>query len=321
MRTQDEARKKFQTYLFFLRHFDRLMRHARDDSTPECLLEAIMNDQRPRLAGVVRRDLSPASTDAVRKLLFNGWNSETVARINSVFEVDVRAITNQWKPIQVYYALYFLLSAVHAIHDPRRRHAHEPTLRFASSTIGAYFPAPWSCYFDFDHQTYRGFPWPQPPAAVSGWNLANHDDPHVFVAHFYRTTAAEKRHERWVDHGKGRKHPRGHPKAGRRILISDVRGGTVSIWDVLWRMRKWVNYQEAEAVLAGQDFTPHIEEFDGTLNTLLTASAEVIEHLLCGLLGQELMTSMYDDYYKVIAGKVDCSALMLRRGVLTGIPF
>ncbi len=95
----------------------------------------------------------------------------------------------------------------------------------------------------------------------------------------------------------------------------------VAFWDVLWRMRKWVNYKEAQALLEGQRFEPHIEEFDGTLNALLTTSATVVKHLLCALLGTDQMTEFYDDYVRVIQGKVDYSELTLRRGILTGVPF
>jgi hypothetical protein len=125
-----------------------------------------------------------------------------------------------------------------------------------------------------------------------------------------------------LEHGKGKKHPRSHPtRSGKAIRLRDVNGGLVAFWDVLWRMRKWVNYKEAQALLEGQDFEPHIEEFDGTLNVLLTTSATVIEHLLYALLGTDRMTEFYDDYVRVIQGKVDHSELTLRRSILTGVPF
>ncbi len=82
--------------------------------------------------------------------------------------------------------------------DPRRRHSHEATLRFATHTVGQRFPVPWSCHHDYDAKTYSQFPWAQPPPVKSGWNIAN-TDPHVFVAHFYRTTAQRNRYQRWVE--------------------------------------------------------------------------------------------------------------------------
>jgi hypothetical protein len=49
----------------------------------------------------------------------------------------------------------------------------------------------------------------------------------VFVANFDRTTGREKRHERWLEHGKGKKHKKGHPKEGKAIRIGDVTGGSI----------------------------------------------------------------------------------------------
>ena len=109
----NDARKKFQTYLFFLRHFERLIRDGRDASSDERLVTSLIEEQHALLSQVTVQTLSPATMDAIRKLLFNAWNSEVTARLNSLFEPEVRVITNQWKPIQTYYALYFLLAAVH----------------------------------------------------------------------------------------------------------------------------------------------------------------------------------------------------------------
>ncbi len=315
-----DARKKFQTYLFFLRHFDRLIRAGRDDTSPERLITVLVEEQHPLLAEVATKTLTQAETDRVRKLLFNAWNSEVAARLNSVFDPEVRVITNQWKPVQTYYALYFLLAAIHELEAPDHKHGHELTLRFATNSIRDRVPQPWRCWYDFDNKTCHEFPWAAPPPVQSGWNLANQPEPRVFVVHFYRTTGEEKRYERWLDHGKGKKHKQG-PRAGKRILQKDIKAGTISFWDVLWRMRKWVNYKEAQALLEGQERPDHVEEFDESLNSILTASAAVLEHILYGLLGDELISGMYRAYLDFARGRVDCAALATRRDVICGLPF
>jgi len=317
----DEAVKKFQTYLFFLRHFDLLVRQTRDDDTVETLVSGLLEEQHPLLANIQPKALTPARLAILRRMMFNAWNSETVARINSLFAVDVRVITNQWKPVQVYYALYFLLAGVHELYAPGQRRGHEATLRFATNTISYLFPHPWRCYYDFDSGDCHRFAWQSTPQVASGWNLANHPDANVFVVHFYRTTGTEKRYERWLENGKKKKHRLGHERSGKAIRIKDINGGTIGFWDVLWRMRKWVNYKEAQALLEGQQFLPHVEEFDSCLNSILTASAAVVEHVLYTLIGDEQMTEMYDSYLAVTSGKVDCSALQVRRDVLCGLPF
>ncbi len=153
----------------------------------------------------------------------------------------------------------------------------------------------------------------------SGWNLKNHDDPAVFVVHFFKTTGQEKQYEKWAEHGKGRKHANG-PREGKRILIREMRGGTIAFWDVLWRIRKWVNYREAQALLEGQDYQDHIEEFDERLNSLLTTSAAVLEHFLYMLLGDQTMSEMYAAYLQATDGIVHCPELTLRRNQICGLP-
>jgi hypothetical protein len=315
-----EAQRKFQTYLFFLRHFGRAIRQGRDDSSLDHLLQAVCAEQEILLDGVATHDLTPPLGERIRKLLFNAWNSETVARMNSVFDLEVRFITNQWKPVQTYYALYFLLAAIHELHAPGHRPSHEQTLRFATDSVAQRFPSPWCCAYDFDVKTCHRFPWPNLATAASGWNLANHPDPYAYMGHFYRTTGLEKRYEKWREHGKGKKHRPGHPKAGRRILIADVRAGSISFWDVLWRMRKWVNYKEAEAVLAGQESLDYVEEFDDLLNEILAASSAVLERFLCELLGAQVMNSFYGTYLHAVGGKADCYALSVRRDLFCGPP-
>ncbi len=238
-----------------------------------------------------------------------------------MFDPEVRVITNQWKPIQTYYALYFLLAAIHELHAPNHRQGHENTLRFAAQTIGHYFPSPWRCHYDFDNGHCHEFPWNLTPPVESGWNISDDVDSSTFVVHFYRTTGQEKRYERWLDHGKYRKHPKGHPKAGKAIRIADKTGGTIGFFDVLWRMRKWVNYKEAQALLEGQDYLPHVQEFDETLNAILTSSATTLEHILYALIGDELMGQMYSAYLDATAGKVECPSLQLRRDLIFGLPF
>jgi len=283
------------------------------------LVNALLTEQQPLLAGVGQVALTPARRDTIRRMLFNAWNSETVARMNSLFDPAVRAVTNQWKPVQTYYAIYFLLNAIHEIQSPNHQQTHEATLRYTTMTIRQWFPAPWHCAYDFDGKQCHAFAWQQLPTVHSGWNLSNHNEPAVFVGHFFRTTGREKQEEKWMTHGKGKIHTNG-PRTGKRFLRREMRGGTIAFWDVLWRIRKWVNYKEAQALLEGQDYPDHVEEFDSRLNSILTTSSAVLEHLLYRLLGDQTLTSMYASYLQVTNGIVTCPELILRRDLICGLP-
>lgn len=318
----DDSIQKFQTFLLFLRHFYDLVLAERDDSSEEKLILALLREQAALLRTPAPRSLSPDLCLTVRKRLFNAWNSETVARMNSNFDVEVRVITNQWKPVQAYYALYFLLAAVHEIHQPGRRHAHETTLRFATSTIGQKLPKPWCCQYDFDNGQCVAFPWANLPHVMPGWNISRYTPAEDFVANLLRTTGEEKQRERWREHykGKHKRNPAGHARAGKLVRTSDMQVGVISFWDVLWRLRKWVNYKEAEAMLEGQDLEG-AHEFDAALNSILTTSATVLENLLNSLLGSARMNEMYDCFLTTVGGKVDLSHLKLRRDLICGVPF
>jgi hypothetical protein len=298
--SSDDARRSFQTYLFFLRHFDLAIRSRRDDSSEQRLLSAVVREQEPLLVNLRGRILTPELREQIRKLLFNAWNSEVVAGMNSLFDESVRFITNQWKPIQTYYALYFHLVAIHSIFEPRHRNKHEATLHFATNSICDKLPRPWNCRYDFDHDLCVGFPWPKAPQVVSGWNLAN-QKPSVYLVHFYRTSGKEKLAERWRER-KGQKHPKQHLRAGKRIQKQDIQVGALSIWDALWRIRKWANYKEADSLLEGQKAMrqEYINEFDYTLNSLLNTSAAVLEHFLKAIVGSNEMRGYCDHYLKLI---------------------
>jgi hypothetical protein len=104
-----EAGKRFQTYLFFVRHLVQLIARGNDwEHQLDQVLSAVCQDQQPLIAATLPAGLTDGERTDIRKFLFNAWNSEAVARLPSRFDRDVKAITNQWKPIQCYYAVYFL---------------------------------------------------------------------------------------------------------------------------------------------------------------------------------------------------------------------
>ncbi|HUO03751.1 MAG TPA: hypothetical protein VMU16_01015 [Candidatus Binataceae bacterium] len=310
----DGAKQRFQTYLFFLRHLDILIRMGRNSSLSSALISSIISEQKPLLRAEKKRHLGQSEQSSIKKLLFNAWNSETVARMNSRFDSDVRFITNQWKPIQTYYAIYFLLAAIHLVFDSKRRDQHSVTLQFATNSISGKLVRPWCCRYNFETRECFGFPWHTPPRLSAGWNLAN-QEPYAFLANFYRTTGSLKRHDKWSEQ-KGRRHPPPHPRAGRRIQQSDVPGGYISIWNALGRMRKWVNYKEAAALLEGQRLMsqPHIDEFDEALNSILTGSAAVLECYLSVLVESE-MRAFYQEYRQMM-GQFACSEFLERYDVI-----
>src|SRR5262245_34161200 len=92
---------------------------------PDQLAAHLFTDQAPRIARLQQRALTAAQRREVRKFLFTAWNAEAVARLSMLLDQDVRQFTNQWKPVQCYYAIYFHLVAMHFIVQGTVQKKHE----------------------------------------------------------------------------------------------------------------------------------------------------------------------------------------------------
>lgn len=153
----------------------------------------------------------------------------------------------------------------------------------------------------------------------SGWNLTN-NEPYFHVANFFRRTAQRNQVDKWRGHykGKDRRIPKG-PRAGRLYRIVDVPVDPVSIFDVLWRFRRWANYQEADTIIRGGEYEPHAVEFDTCFDLIIETSASVVEHVLCRYLGRDAMRELYENFIDLTHGRLDCSAVERRRDVICAI--
>ncbi len=307
---------EFQSYLFFLYHFRQLIWRGRGDTKPE-LLQHIVADQAPLLANITLRALTDQDRAAIRKYVFTAWNSEAVARLPAGFDSEVLQFANQWKPVQAYYAIYFHLVALHLAINGTVSKNHAPTLRYATSTILSWFPQPWCLRLDYDTKTLDEFPAGTPFTAPSGWNVSRETGSYTHVACFFRRTAQRNQRELWVDQYKGKKSriPSG-PQAGKIYTIPDVKVDPVSIFNVLWRFRRWANYLEADTIIEGGVYIPHAVEFDTSFNEINETTALVCEHILRSYLGTNGLRELYQEYFHLTSGHLDCQPIERRCAAL-----
>lgn len=219
-----------------------------------------------------------------------------VARLNSTFDQALLTVTNQWKPIQAYYALYFLLTPIRMIKAPDgfdTIDTHEKMLTFATHDLWASLPMPWRCRYHVEQHRWYGFPIPPEPRAKRGWNFELYVDPYENFAQFLRTTGDHKREEKW-EKLKSRRLKSGEKRRKKKSILLNY----VSFCDALWRFRRWANYLQAQALLEGQEEEP-AKEFDSNLNLVLMCSMAVLERVLSAHLGSEFMRRAYDDYLKI----------------------
>ena len=241
-----------------------------------------------------------------------------VARLYSSLDQALLTVTNQWKPIQAYYALYFLLTPIRMVKAQggfdRVSDTHERTLTFATSNVCANLPMPWRCKYHVEQQRWQGFPNPPESRAKSGWNLTRYSSSYEWFAHFLRTTGDNKREEKW-----GKIKSRKVKHGEKRPKKKNISLGYVSFWDAAWRLRRWVNYLEAQALLEGQEEGP-AKEFDTSMNLVLMCSMAVLERVLSAHLGNEFMHRAYGDYLTTIGEKVTkgnlTEHLILRRNLV-----
>jgi hypothetical protein len=317
----DDPAIEFQSYLFFLRHFRQLIWEGRAAlGAYDDLALAIRAHQEPLIAHLQQRALGGNELREVRKYLFTAWNSETVARLSALLDADIRQFTNQWKPVQSYYSIYFHLVTLHFVVNGRVLKRHEPTLRWATQTILGWFPLPWSLRLDYTNGTLHNFPAGTTMWAASGWNLRN-NEPYFHVANFFRRSAQRNQREDWREHYRRNKKHRltAGPRKGRMYRVADVPVDPVSIFDVLWRFRRWANYLEADTIIEGGEVQPHAIEFDECFNDIMETTATTFESILCRYLGRGALHALYQEFIALAHGRLDTAAVERRRDVICGV--
>jgi hypothetical protein len=314
--TKSEPRKEFQSYLFFLRHFCQLVggTPASTDGRRE-VLTRLLDEQKDHLRSSTSiRPPTPVAF-GLRKYLFTAWNAEALSRLSTIFEPEVRQFTNQWKPVQCYYAIYFQLVALQLRATGKISAHHAGTLKFATQSALDWLPAPWNLWFDYSSGG-NNFPATTKFHAGPGWNLSN-NDPHVHLANFYRRTAQRNQLEKWRSKLKKERLKEG-PRRGKRYRVADVKTGRVSIFDVLWRFRCWANYQAADVIIEGADTLAYAAEFDESFNHIVDATSILCEAALCRFLGRDRMNALYQEYVGLVGATLDASQIRLRRELICG---
>jgi hypothetical protein len=310
------ARNHFSTYQIFLFHFENILKAQ--GQTETAILAELFQHQKQYLNNAKPSVLNDQQHYLIQKLLYSAWNSELVARLNSSFDRSLRMVTNHWKPIQAYYAMYFLLIPIFKIKVEgeldRDQDNHARTLRFATNNLYAHLPKPWRCRFNVEAHSWPDFPQRPESRAKSGWNLSRNIDAYEHFAQFLRTTGKHKREEIWLKN-KSKKPPPGKKRESKKNIIL----GYISFWDVVWRFRRWANYLEARALLEGQEEVA-ANEFDSSMNLVLMCSMAVLERVLSAHLGTKFMRGAYDDYLITIGNKISegelTHHLVLRRDLI-----
>ncbi len=91
---------------------------------------------------------SSISNDYLKRFLFLGWNTECLVRINdSISDIELLRVNNQWKPIQVYYSIYSLCEAANYTLSLQKLESHSKCLRQMSKYFSNSSFEPWKYSF------------------------------------------------------------------------------------------------------------------------------------------------------------------------------
>ncbi|MGD0651018.1 MAG: hypothetical protein ABSA97_07745 [Verrucomicrobiia bacterium] len=301
-----EAEAKFRTYSNYFSHIRRYIRNKYGKSILSGIQTAFAEAKDGTNCGTRHRDVT---NDRLRKILFNSWNSHVVANCSFELEETMLPVVIQWMPIQYYYSIYFAAAALAYGYHGRVAENHQSVL----NTLNAYarskktFVAPWNFQYDGSRKPpFVNFPAGFVSSKISSLSLI--EDPLDSMAMFLRTTWKDRCNDRWDEMSKAQKSAR--RKQGK--LKGDIQVTPVSLFDCFFRLRKWVNYAEAEAMLTGPTSETDVESFAQDLKVVHAVMVHVLELHLVEMFGLSTLTPIGRDYKKTVGSRVDLRNLKSR---------
>lgn len=260
----------------------------------------------------------------VRELLFNAWHTEVVLGLpNSLLDPGLIRFTNQWAPVQAYYAVYslwrvwFLIEAVGV-------GSHTEILRSASTVVRQrrVFPAPWSYSCTGGHllsdANHVGFPSQEirdrNSLSTPRSDVADDD----WVAKTLRTTRRfflEQRVERWKRENRTRAGApyRRIPPAARQRIRQQLYGTT--LFDFLYRLRIRSNYRDVDDFVSGQLSNADAKRYLMSLVSFTRATMFLLESII----QEKMPAGAYDGFareFLSVPERATHSDLSARRAVL-----
>ena len=245
----------------------------------------------PPLTKIQRRSLSSSERDHLELSLRKSWG--TLRRLDREISDDDEydEEVNAWIPIQAYYATYHAIFALAIASNQNHPNNHAAALKQASGyVIRGVLPAPWNAYCTGCPQT-GSEQYCHLNLRESGVNVLSSPRPESSddrLAMFLRTTRKKELDRKFREaRSKGRApgRSRRNLRAGDKEEIAASTAPT-TIFDLLWRIRKKANYEDADAFVLGASSENEARCFGEALVTLVDGTVACLEELI-GLFGFE----------------------------------
>lgn len=256
--TDADAARALTTYRNYLAALGSFMRAEYGNPSDRLQRVAETQNQLPGFQSIAKT--AAYSTVAVRKLLFNAWHTEVVLNLPEFFsDPGLIRFTNQWAPVQAYYAIYSLWRAWFLLQQSAAS-THVQCLRSASALVRERhaLPVPWdhACRGGFllrdaEHLAFRetsmgdvnALSTPTPRDASGNW-----------ISKILRTTRhffLEQQEAKWKKDNRttaGNPYRRIPPAQRHRIRDSLY---PTTLFDFLYRLRIRSNYRDVDDFVSG----------------------------------------------------------------------
>ena len=263
----------------------------------------------PLVGKIQRRSLSTTGIASLDKPLRKCWGTlrRLDRELSSGEEYDEEA--NAWIPIQVYYATYHAILALAVASNQTRPTDHTAALKQAGRLVQrGVLPRPWDAFCTGCPQTntvrYHGLT--PTEDGVHVLSLPDEGSSEDRQAMFLRTTRERElerrfRHER----SKGRVPGRSRRNLNRsdKEKIANSMAATTT-FDLLWRIRKKANYEDADAFVLGASGELDARDFGQSLVTVADGTVAALEALIAVYVGRSVLADLLSGYVARIASRL-----------------
>jgi hypothetical protein len=293
-REPSDADRAFETYRFYLVCFQHVMTQQHGDwgSFGGACAEATK-----KLQGL--RDLDLLWIERWLKI---AWNTEYLLTVAlEMTDPNALRISNQWVPIQAYYAVYAASEAASYALDGQKADGHAKALRKATEFFLRTGLTPWNLAFSGsvgrDNKAHRPVNFPQPLAYPN--NLARSGvDPIQMLGTCLRAEHSNRVKEGWAS-------------SGQRKFAFDP--GHTSLLHFLYRLRVKSNYRDVE-IFVNNAPDDAIKDFARAVGFVVFRTLLFEEVLLARRCRKKTVIQLMDDY---IAMNSNAKRLAKRREFLT----
>lgn len=232
---------------------------------------------------------SSISTDYIKRFLFLGWNTECLVKINDTLpDVELLRVNNQWKPIQVYYSIYSLCEATHYAITTQKLESHFNCLKAISEYLSKKSFYPWSYSFTGYLGSKKINRTIKPINFSSGLIIPNSRQRQDVTDEQVLACCLQAEHRNKIDDYKPRR------KGALKYMYNP---GYTSLLHFLYRLRIKSNYKDVGIFLAKAP-NEKVTNFSKNLTSVCTCTNALMEIIIARRIGKGAIIEIMEEFVK-----------------------